>query len=1185
MPEAKTEKASLGRRIVNFLTERWFLSFIGALSLALLIWFLGPLIPFMGSALVRWLCIAAIFVIWLVANLVLDIRAARREASMIDKVADTSGSRQSATDSAAAEEMGILRERLGAALTQLRKSQASGNKKRQYLYELPWYILIGPPGSGKTTALINSGLNFPLSNKFGRDPLRGVGGTRNCDWWFSDEAILLDTAGRYTTQDSSEAVDQKVWRGFLALLKQFRPRQPINGAMVAIGLPDLMQMKPAERSAHARAIKTRLAELQSQFSLRVPVYVLLTKLDRIAGFVEFFHDLNREDRSDVWGMTFPLDDGKDQAGAIAGFDEEFDLLVERLNARLLERVNDERDSERRGRVFGFPLQIATLKGMLHDFLGEIFTPNRFEDRPLLRGIYFTSATQEGTPIDRLMSAMAATFGLADQRPPAFSGAGRSYFVTRLLRDVIFEEASLAGADPRVERRNRIIRAGALAGIAALALLLIGAWTVSYFGNSSLIADETSAGTAYTAAAAPFVQPAVADDNVAPIMPLLDRLRTLPAGYDTAQVRVPLSRTVGLDQSRKLESQAIRAYHRALTGMLLPRLVVGMENQLRNGVNNPDDVGVFLPLYLMLAGQGPLDKPLVKTAASALAGARAYPTLPPDQSRKRFEAHVDAMLEEPLPVIQLDAALLARARDVIANVPVSARAYNAVRTSAAARALRDWRVIDHAGAAADQVFTRASGKPLSEGISGFYTYDGFHKVLLPQIQDAVKAAAEESWVLGSDKTTRLTDASARELENQAVDLYVRDFTSTWDQFLADVSIIRFKSPQEGATVVNALAGPSSPLKVYFTAVAQETTMNRPASGVAGAAGAAAAAAVAANPAAGALAKLAQAGSADLESRGSAIDMHFATLHQFVGTGAPGAPSQLDDLIKRMGDLYVQLSNQAAGGAPPAPGGAAAQLGQLASNLPPPLGSMVSDVAGGTNTLATGATRKALDDQYQSSVLRFCRQALDGRYPIQKSSTIDIAIGDFTQLFKQGGTLDMFFTASLKPYVNTASTPWTNQKVNNTDLGLSPATLAQFERAGRIRDNFFAGGAAPMVEFTLTPTALSNDATQVVFDLDGQVLTYARGAATPVKMLWPAPNAAGRAHLAITRNGQASALDATGPWALFRLLDRARITGNLADQMNVTFDTGGLSASFLLRAASVRNPFRSRELEQFQCPGQL
>ena len=101
---------------------------------------------------------------------------------------------------------------------------------------LPWYVIIGPPGSGKTTALVNSGLHFPLAAQLGAGAVRGVGGTRNCDWWFTDQAVLLDTAGRYTTQDSNSTVDKAAWLGFLDLLKKQRSRRPIDGAFIAISL-------------------------------------------------------------------------------------------------------------------------------------------------------------------------------------------------------------------------------------------------------------------------------------------------------------------------------------------------------------------------------------------------------------------------------------------------------------------------------------------------------------------------------------------------------------------------------------------------------------------------------------------------------------------------------------------------------------------------------------------------------------------------------------------------------------------------------------------------------------------------------------------------------------------------------------------------------------------------------------
>ena len=96
--------------------------------------------------------------------------------------------------------------------------------------------------------------------------------------------MLIDTAGRYVTQDSETAIDSAGWRSFLDLLKRHRPRQPINGMLIAISLKDLLDGTEQERGQHARAVRMRLRELQDAFRLRAPVYVLFTKADLIAGF-------------------------------------------------------------------------------------------------------------------------------------------------------------------------------------------------------------------------------------------------------------------------------------------------------------------------------------------------------------------------------------------------------------------------------------------------------------------------------------------------------------------------------------------------------------------------------------------------------------------------------------------------------------------------------------------------------------------------------------------------------------------------------------------------------------------------------------------------------------------------------------------------------------------------------------
>ena len=321
------------------------------------------------------------------------------------------------------------------------------------LYDLPWYVFIGAPGSGKTTALLNSGLKFPLEQRVGKGALRGVGGTRNCDWWFTDEAVFLDTAGRYTTQDSDAASDSAGWGEFLALLRKYRPRRPVNGVILTINAQDLMVQGDAAREAHVEAARRRLDELNRELRIQLPVYLMVTKCDLVAGFSEYFDDLAHESRAQVWGVTFPYD--QTLKGDIAAvFPEDFDALMERLNSRVFARVEEVRDVRRRTRIFAFPQQMAALRGVLQQFVSEVFASTQFDRHVLLRGVYFTSGTQEGTPIDRLLGAISKRFGAAADAVAPPSGSGKAYFVERLLKDVMIGESGLAGVNRRLETRKQ-----------------------------------------------------------------------------------------------------------------------------------------------------------------------------------------------------------------------------------------------------------------------------------------------------------------------------------------------------------------------------------------------------------------------------------------------------------------------------------------------------------------------------------------------------------------------------------------------------------------------------------------------------------------------------------------------------------------------------------------------------------
>ncbi|ALG71308.1 type VI secretion protein [Azospirillum thiophilum] len=1212
------------KTILTALISRWFLTLVAALCLGGLVWFLGPLVAVSGAfpladPTVRLAVAFAILLVWALAMQWSLYRHRSANDRMVQALAKaTPAAKGDADADAVGQETDLLRSRLREALEQLRQARFGGKWGQRYLYQLPWYLLIGAPGAGKTTALANSGLRFPLAAEMGRAALRDVGGTRNCDWWFTDEAVLIDTAGRYITQDSQPAIDGKVWKNFIGLLKRHRPRQPVNGILLAVSLADLAGWSEHERRGHAEQLKLRLKELRGQVGSRVPVYVLLTKADLIAGFAEFFEDLSREEREQVWGVTFPLDDGrKGDDAPVYRFAAEFDALTARIARRVLDRVHGESDIQRRSLDALFPAQIAGLKPAIADLLTVIFEPNRYEERPLLRGVYLTSGTQDGAPVDRLSEMVAGSFGL--ERPVLAAGSGgRSFFLNRTLREVVFAEAGLVGTDSGLERRRRMLR-----GAAMLAMLLAGLgvaafWANSFTGNAALVAGVDAAAARAQAeleplATAPRSLTRIDDTDFITIVPPLNTLRAIPAG--TAE-EPPLEMTGGLYQGGRLGRQGETVYGRALRTILLPRVFLRMEEQLRRERGRPEYLFQALKVYLMLAGKGPLDKALV-SEWMALDWMASLPGPAYDGVRRDLRTHLDAMLATPLSSLPLDEGLVEEARQSLTRYPLAERGFAILRDRPEIQGLADWRLVDHAGPLAGRVLIRPSGKPLSEGVPGLYSYDGFHKAVLPALPKVAKALVDENWVLGQPSSGPQAVASAQRLEKGILAVYLDRYARQWDELLGDVVVVPLRSLNQAADVLNTLSGPQSPLKLWLTAMVRETTLapgpnDKPATDGKGP--------VAGGPLAG-IAQQAQAGERAVESTGTnaaylarlagvslqpagpppgqPINDHFKALRDLV-QGEGGAPPRLDESLKLLGELYQQIARAAnapdqngallaglAGGGDK--GAVAAQLRTLARDLPDPIGGMVATVAQSAATVSAGGARTQINKAWQSTVLPFCRAALDNRFPMVATSPVDVTAADFSKLFAPGGMIDQFFNTNLRPFVDMTVSPWAWQKVDQVDLGIPPAVLDQFERAARIRDSLFpAGAAAAKVVFEITPVELDAKATQVALDIDGQTLIYQHGPPRPQVMKWPGAEGTSSVRLGFgpPLPGEPAGISRQGPWALFHFLADGRLESTpQPDRFTLSVTVGTRKAVFALRADSVNNPFGKNLLESFRCPTAL
>ncbi len=1174
------------KKLISLFKQRWMISLFGMLVLAALIWFAGPYIGIgnrvpLASGMVRLLVILLMVVCWGLNNLRKQVKASQANKQFIDDIAGEAelDSSDGANRDGSAEEIGILKQRFEEAMAILKKSrQKDGGGS---LYDLPWYIIIGPPGAGKTTALLNSGLKFPLEEHLGAGELKGVGGTRNCDWLFTDQAVLLDTAGRYVTQDSHAEVDSAAWKGFLDLLKKHRRRRPVNGVLVAISLADLMQQDVHEREAHRRAIKQRIQELYEHFGIRLPVYVILTKCDLIAGFTEFFDDLGREERAQVWGFTLPFDEAGESAPGKDRFDTEFDQLLQRLNTRLLSRLSRERDVKRRSLIYAFPQQIGSLKTLLEQFVTGVFQANRFEDSIMLRGVYLTSATQEGRPIDRLMGAVARTFGFDQQALTGYGGHGRSYFITNLLNQVVFPEAGIAGHNVRLERRRAWLQRGAYVGVLLAAVLALLAWFTSYTANKNFLSEVNNSLIGH--------QQKIANSNDLPgidtILARLDSLKGVSTIANQYSDDVPMHMRLWLYQGDAMGNAATDAYLREMNGGFISVLVQRLEEQLSGSASDSEFQYEALKTYLMLGNPERMETEHIQLWM-AQDWQNLYPYDPDKQAR--LLGHLDNLLKGTIYSANLNENLVMRVRKKLSRVPLAELVYGRLKRESIFDNDSAFQILDAAGSAVETVFVRKSGLSLETGVPGLFTSSGFHKSYQAESLRLAEQIRKENWVLGNE-TGEVVSGELQRLEKDMREIYVRDYIASWDDLLSDLKVVPFRNVRHGTQVLEVLSGPSSPLIALLESVEKNTALNRVPDGAKNLAKALGDKAKSKSRFARLFGKTPGVDvSTKLDLPGHQIDRHFQQLNSLVQSNDNRSPP-IDRLIALLSELYGQLAALDSGYTTIGMSGESSKglqsslqrLQVAAARLPEPVKGWMQQLAYNIQSSSMDSARKQVGAVWAGTVQPGCERALNNRYPFQKNGQLEVAMDDFGRFFGPSGKFDQFYKDQLEPLVDKSNNVWRWRAGKNS---MSSDALKQIQYTAKIKEAFFqTDGQTPVVHFSLKPVYLDAQVTRFTIDLSGQRFVYRHGPSIALNARWPGTGEGSEVRIMFeTSDGVQANITEDGPWAWFKLLDQADKELISPDRFIVTFTAGGYSAKYEVRARSVVNPFVMRELRAFKCP---
>jgi type VI secretion system protein ImpL len=760
-----------------------------------------------------WIPIVATASIVVIGVLILIIRRVRQSTSA--KALERAIAQQGAQQAMNARperraEIQELQKQVQTGINALKQSKLGSGKRggAAALYSLPWYVIIGPPGAGKTTALKHSGLVFPYADPNGGGGVRGVGGTRNCDWWFTNEAILLDTAGRYTT----ESDDRDEWISFLGMLRRFRSRQPINGILVAISVAELIDANEQQLDETAKKLRARIDEVMTQLQMIVPVYLLFTKVDLIAGFNEFFGDLRKSDRSQALGSTFKLDLPKNDPGKL--FEQEFDTICKQLHARSLKRLAMERNREARERIYQFPLEFAGMRRNLMELVATTFQVNAFQGTPIFRGFYFTSGTQEGKPLDRVLGRMGAAMGI---RPPETAMQrvveSKSYFLHDVFMNIVFPDGSIAARSAGELRRQAIMRVTVSLAALVLGLTFAIPGLVSFVNNRKFLRDTEDRVKATAGVTWGDGKPA--NEKVTLLNPVLERLQDLDH-YE--QDGPPFGMGWLMYQGPTIYRPTMTSYVAHLTRGFVGPCKQRLEEKLKNVKGNEYlKERELLKTYLMLSDTENLDVEWATGKFTVLWSEllRATTNINELDLRKLLSGHVRYYLtllkNKKVSPLEPNQKLIDTTRKTLQDVPVTKRYYDlfvnstiderydeAAENSRANRKFPPITIGDLFGNRPELLKAITSARYAKEKIwkevDGPYTDKGHWKVAR-NIAEGAGLLEREQWVVPLGPEER-GDRVPANLKRLAVD-YDQLAIAQWDDWMADVQV---KSP---ATVKEAI----------------------------------------------------------------------------------------------------------------------------------------------------------------------------------------------------------------------------------------------------------------------------------------------------------------------------------------------------------------------------------------------
>lgn len=1199
----------------RLITSPRTLSVLGFAALTLTI-FLGAWLfgISMGWALVTCTALAAGGACVL---LVQGLRA-RRAGHAISEELTTDSDSPSRVGDADPERVDDLKRRMQEAIRKIKTSRLGQLSGPGALYELPWYITIGNPAAGKSTAIVNSGLHFPF-DEGGNAVIKGIGGTRNCDWFFTSEGILLDTAGRYTANDD----DRPEWLGFLSLLKKHRSRAPINGILVAVSIGELIHHEPEFALNVAKDLRQRVQELTEHLEVFAPVYVLFTKADLLPGFRHFFADLDWTERERVWGATIPYEHASQQ-DAVALFEKHFDELYLGLRTASVAQLSHHSADDAAPGLLTFPAEFAATRPALRSFVATLFEDNPFQFKPVFRGFYLTSAIQT-TDVPALSSErVAREFGLS-ALPPQHDTAHsvQGYFLKKLFSEVIFADRHLVRQ--HISPARRLWRQAIITcGLVVLGVALAG-WSWSHMNNLSLLRNVEQ-----DLAKAVKVQEGRADlqSRLEALEIIQDRLAQLERFNDSH----PLSLGLGLYQGRQMAEKLRHEYFAGISVVMLQPVKNALEGFLGEVNQRNDEPSAqarpleatqrttqyksanaadiedgynALKTYLMLSSHEHIDvghlsdqmtrfwRGWLETNRGAMERDRMIAL-----AARIVSFHLGQAASPDWPTISNNLALVDGVREklrrVVRGMPAAERVYGEIRARASTR----FAPVTVASVVGPENAALLNG---SRVVSGAMTAEAWTEYVQPAIRDAsAKVQKNVDWVLQTSSDDDLTlEGSPEQIQKALTAMYKRDFTEEWKQFILGISIAPFATFPDAVTGMGRFGDmQTSPIGKLLRKIAEQTAWDNPRllnlarqqsqSGIIEWVKQSVL-----QMAPGQVQAAESVASKTAEQALGPIGREFAGITRLTASRADG-DALLDAYLKQLSKIRSRL-NQLKNEGDPGPGALKMMRetldgnnSELAETLKFVDEQMLTGLTDSQRATLRPILLRPLLETY-SAILRPAAEDLNKtwaaqvhepftrrlaiKYPFSPQAGIEASPTEIAQVFGPEGSISKYVESTMGTLVIRRGNTITARTWGDLGLPLQPEFSAGFAQwvspleGGAAGDGTQGGASQAQAVFMMRPQP-SPGTTAYVLEIDGQKLNYRNSAPQWANFVWP--NSAGTPGARITANTydgkSVEVVNYPGRFGLEKMINAAQRVKQADGSFRLSWKIDGIEVSIDLKVVS-------------------